>query len=70
MATARAGRNEPGDYYRLACGQSVKNLSPEKLRATLAKQESALRKRLGDSEIRFRVVVENGKAKLKASRDG
>jgi hypothetical protein len=34
----------------------------------LRKQEQTLRKRFGDSEVRFRVVVEDGKAKLKASR--
>jgi len=53
---------------RQACGQGVDNLSPAKLQAVLRKQEQALRKRFGDSEIRFRVVVEDGKAKLKASR--
>ena len=53
---------------RQACGQDVKNLSPAKLRAILGKQEKSLRARYGDAEIRFRVVVEDGKAKLKASR--
>ncbi len=53
---------------RRSCGQTVNNLSPERLRATLAKQETALRQRFGNGEIRFRVVVEDGKAKLKASR--
>jgi len=53
---------------RQACGQDVKNLSPAKLRAVLRKQEKSLRARFGDAEIRFRVVVEDGKAKLKASR--
>jgi len=53
---------------RKACGQGVDNLSPAKLEAVLRKQEQALRSRYGDSEIRFRVVVEDGKAKLKASR--
>lgn len=53
---------------RRSCGQTIKNFSPERLKATLAKQEAALRQRFGNSEIRFRVVVEDGKAKLKASR--
>ena len=53
---------------RRACGQAVDNLSPAKLEAVLRKQEQALRSRYGDSEVRFRVVVEDGKAKLKASR--
>ena len=53
---------------RRACGQAVDKLSPAKLEAILRKQEQALRSRYGDSEVRFRVVVEDGKAKLKASR--
>ena len=53
---------------RRSCGQDVGNLSPAKLEAVLRKQEQALRARYGDSEVRFRVVVEDGKAKLKASR--
>jgi len=53
---------------RRACGQGVDNLSPTKLQAVLRKQEQALRARYGDGEVRFRVVVEDGKAKLKASR--
>ena len=70
---ARAKSSDLFDAYveaRQSCGQSVSRLSPERLRATLAKQEAALRKRYGDAEIRFKVVVENGKAKLKASRVG
>jgi hypothetical protein len=53
---------------RKACGQSVENLSPEALRVRLGKHEKQLRGRHGDAEIRFRVVVEDGKAKLKATR--
>jgi hypothetical protein len=56
---------------RRACGQDVANLSPAKLRAVLREQEKSLRSRFGDdADIRFRVVVEEGKAKLKASRAG
>jgi hypothetical protein len=55
---------------RQACGQGVAKLSPAKLQAVLRKQEQSLRKRFGDTDVRFRVVVENGKAKLKASRAG
>ena len=65
--------DDPGIYTayveaRQTCGQDVKNLSPAKLRAVLREQEKSLRARFGDAEIRFRVVVEGGKAKLKASR--
>jgi len=52
------------------CGQGVENLTPAKLQAVLRKQEEALRSRFGDAEIRFRVVVEDGRAKVKASRGG
>ena len=54
---------------RLACGQGVKALSRPKLEAMLEKQRAQLRERFGDdASFRFRVVVEDGKAKLKASR--
>lgn len=71
------GRAGDGDLYaayveaRKACGQRVADLSPAKLKAVLKKQERSLRDRFGgDADIRFRVVVENGRAKLKASRTG
>jgi hypothetical protein len=53
---------------RQACGQDVKNLSPNKLNQILDKQERELSKRYGDGQVRFKVVVENGRAKLTASR--
>jgi hypothetical protein len=53
---------------RLACGQGIQSLSPEKFEHLLEKQRAALRERYGDAEFRFRVAVEQGKAKLKASR--
>ncbi len=73
-APARGARADSPDLFnayveaRSSCGQSVANLSPERLKATLAKQEAALRQRYGNAEFRFKVVVEDGKAKLKASR--
>ena len=68
-----ARADDPGIYAayveaRQACGQDVKNLSPAKLRAILREQEKSLSSRFGDADIRFRVVVEGGKAKVKASR--
>ena len=55
---------------RLACGQPVKNLTPQKLQDMLAKQRGQLEQRYGaDADIHFRVVVEEGRAKLKVSRD-
>ena len=65
-----AGDDIYADYLaaRESCGQSVKGLSPAKLELTLKKQRASLRKRYGSTEFSFRVVVEDGKAKLKASR--
>jgi len=70
--------NEPGaaepDLFseyrdaRLACGQGIQSLSPEKFEQLLDKQRAALRERYGDAEFSFRVAVEQGKVKLKASR--
>jgi hypothetical protein len=54
---------------RLACGQNVKGLTRDKLEGVLDKQRSQLRKKFGDdSNFNFRVAVEDGKVKLKATR--
>ena len=53
---------------RRACGESVTRLTTAKLDEILDRQERELRKRYGDGQIRFKVVVENGRAKLTASR--
>jgi hypothetical protein len=51
------------------CGQDVKGLTPAKLEGILAKQREQLRSKLGEgAAISFRVAIEDGKAKLKASR--
>ncbi len=57
------------DYVKALrkCGQQASNVTPEKLAAVVKKQEAALRQRYGVSKVSFRVVVEDGKAKLKAS---
>jgi hypothetical protein len=52
---------------REATGQKTTGLTREKLESQLEKQRSALRERLGGADVRFRVVVEDGRAKLKAS---
>ena len=52
---------------REACGQGSAGITREKLDALVAKQSAQLRARSGCQEVKFRVVVENGKAKLKAS---
>jgi len=51
-----------------SCGQDVKGLTPAKLESILAKQREQLRSRFGDAAVSFRVAIEDGKAKLKASR--
>jgi hypothetical protein len=54
---------------RRACGQSVKGLTREKLDKVLDKQREGLRERFGDAaRFRFRVVVEDGQVRLKASK--
>ncbi len=73
--TARPAQDRKDVYEafveaRQACGQSVADLTASKLDQLLDKQERELRKRYGDSQVRFKVVVENGRAKLTASRAG
>jgi hypothetical protein len=53
---------------RQSCGQEVKSLSPDRLEAMLARQRKALTRKFGKGDFKFRVVVEEGRAKLKASR--
>jgi hypothetical protein len=57
------------DYMKAAqsCGQDTSKLTPEKLRAVVAKQEAAIKKKLGVGKVKFRVAVEDGKVKLKAT---
>jgi len=69
---AGAPRGDLFDDYRSAretCGQAINGLTQAKLDKVIAKQQAQLRQRFGeDANFRFRVVVEGGKAKLKASR--
>jgi hypothetical protein len=52
---------------REATGQGRAGLSRERLASQLAEQTAQLRERFGVAEVRFRVVVEDGRAKLKAT---
>lgn len=52
---------------REQCGQGAKGLTPERFESMLKAQESAIREKYGCQTVRFRVVVEGGKTKLKAS---
>lgn len=74
-ASAGDGPAESGDLYqnyidaRLACGESVKGLSREKLEKVIEKERGALSKKFGgDARFDFRVAVEGGKVRLKAAR--
>lgn len=58
------------DAYVAACrslGQDTNGLTRERLAAVLEKQRAALLTRHGVGDVRFRVVVEDGRAKLKAT---
>jgi hypothetical protein len=52
---------------RKACHLPVDKLSIEMVAATIQKNKAALAARLGTSDLVFRVVVEDGKPKIKAS---
>ena len=52
---------------RQKTGESTSPGERDRLAKMVQKQASALRKKYGDRKISFRVVVENNKAKLKAS---
>ncbi len=73
---SKGGAGQGDDLFQtyrdaaMACGQSVKGLTPEKLQAVVRKQEAALKQKLGCDRVNFRVVVESGKVKLKASAGG
>jgi hypothetical protein len=51
---------------RRACGEDVSGLSRQKLDLLLARQEAAIKSKYGCAAVKFRVVVENGRTKLKA----
>ncbi|HEX9078873.1 MAG TPA: MXAN_5187 C-terminal domain-containing protein [Desulfuromonadaceae bacterium] len=53
---------------RTACNLPVDKLNRDMVAATIEKSRPALAARLGTDDLRFRVVVENGKPKIKAGR--
>jgi hypothetical protein len=55
---------------RAATGQPTAGLTREKLKTQLEQQARSIRERFGADDVRFRVVVEDGRAKLKASALG
>jgi hypothetical protein len=69
-APAGGGQPDLFETYRdamLATGHSGKGLTPEKLQAALAKQEAVIKQKLGCDKVDFKVVVSDGKVKLKAA---
>jgi hypothetical protein len=72
---AHAAPSRADDLYqsyidaRVECGENVKGLSREKLDGIIAKQRTQLTEKFGkDAQFRFRVEIEGGKARLKATR--
>ena len=71
-ATA-ASDAQDGDIFEtyrdamLATGQNTSGLTPAKLQKAIAKQEAALKKKLGCERVNFKVVVQGGKVRLKAA---
>jgi len=67
------GGAEPEDVFesylaaREACGQGSVGITRKKLDTLMKKQSDQLRAKAGCREVKFRVVVEDGKAKLKVS---
>ncbi len=51
----------------IATGQDASGLTRAKLQSAIRKQEAALKKKFGCKRIDFRVVVQNGKVRLKAA---
>jgi hypothetical protein len=52
---------------REACGEDLRGVTREKLDQLVGRQRASIQQRTGCEDVRFRVVVENGKAKLKAT---
>ena len=52
---------------RRDCGEEVKGLTRERLDQLVATQRAAIQERFRCREVRFRVVIENGRTKLKAT---
>lgn len=53
---------------RKLCNLPVNNLTPEQVSAAINKKKPGLAARLGTEDLVFRVVVEDGKPKIKASQ--
>ncbi len=72
-AGSGAARRDEADLFEtyrdamLATGQSASGLTREKLERAIAKQEAAIKQKYGCERVDFKVVVSDGKVKLKAA---
>ena len=69
-AAQNGGNENLFETYRdamMATGQSAKGLTPEKLQRAIAKQEATIKQKFGCDKVDFKVVVTDGKVKLKAA---
>jgi len=68
--TQGASSKELFETYRdalMATGQDASKISPAKLQAAIRKQEAAVKKKFGCERVDFKVVVKDGKVKVKAA---
>ena len=69
----KTSRGEEGNLFETyrdalaATGQDTSQLTPAKLQAALRRQEAAVKEKLGCEKVAFKVVVQDGKVKLKAA---
>ena len=72
-AKKKAGADAGGDLFdaylaaRKQCGEATDNIDRARLDGVIAKQRAAIQAKYGCEDVRFRVVVEDGKTKLKAT---
>lgn len=69
-ASGNAGSESLFETYRdalMATGQNASGLTPDKLQRAIARHESAIKQKFGCDKVEFRVVVTDGKVKLKAA---
>jgi hypothetical protein len=68
---ARSGQDDDiFETYRdamMATGQDASGLTRAKLQKAISKQEAALKKKFGCQKVDFKVVVQDGKVRLKAA---
>jgi hypothetical protein len=72
-AEATPSFKEVYEDYLAACrntGEDTRSLTRERMDKVLTGQANAIRKQYGCEDVRFRVVVEGGKARLKATPVG